>query len=289
MCETLISGILGTPALVILIGGTVTAMDVAIALILLFLSVSCIFVLSYGFIILILRLKRAEFSSIGYIFIGFRDYRRILPASLLLSLGTILSMVICEIGVLIFRVQFQAAINAHGMIPVMSLIAIVFMFLSVIVLLRFVFVWPVMWDNPSMRALTAFRISMEIIRHRIIRFVEFELCAGGKSLVIAVSLFVISAIMPSETKGFLNFLMFILGFVYFISLYSAAIRMLMALPVFYDSCIAPPAERKDSESVLPPQLRELPDLSVKPEDSTDDENSEVDNHSEPNPPTNYDS
>jgi hypothetical protein len=235
VCETLLTSVLGAPALLLVTSDTISASDIVLAAVLIFAALTCVFILAYGFIIFNMRFVRRQFVSIGFIFIGFREYKRIIPAALLFSLCAVISLVLTEFGLYLLRNQFQALIKEHGLSAGVGIIGGSALLLFILLSLKFSFVWPIMWDMPFIHAGSAFLLSAKILKGQVTHLVKFVIKAGGKSLIIAVSFFLFSVLIPPNSSG--GFVFFILDFIYFVNLYTALIRMLIAFPVFFDAYV----------------------------------------------------
>ena len=89
ICETLLSMVFAVPAMM-MVTHNPALNQVIFSLLMLFCALIVWLLFQYGFHILILRMVRHEYVTLGYVFYGFRKIRRLLP--LMLTIATLVSV-----------------------------------------------------------------------------------------------------------------------------------------------------------------------------------------------------
>lgn len=219
----------------------------------LYAAFTAILMLQYGFHVLMARFLRRQYATIGYLFIGFRNTRRVLKACALYAAGLETAFVLCQLITTLFRARLTAFVQAAGVLVFGVCMLGVFCVFAVLLLARFSFVWLCLYDEPQLPVSACFRKSAGLLKNHTIRFVAFVLYAGGWHLVTAAVMFLLSIVFPAlvhnSTSGAL---VFVFEFVYLVAMYTAVIRMYLAVPVFYESLGArrdalPPAQSDPSD------------------------------------------
>lgn len=221
----------------------------------------------FGFAIMLLKMTRREYTNLGFLFIGFR---RLNPAGKVIGafggLIAILSLVARFVTKFIFykinpdfsfdKIDLSALQNADqiaGQPELLSSVAVdmltlvgiflgVLFVLGLFVLIRFVFVFQLHFDNPSMPLLQLFKKSSLMMHKNVFRLILFALRAGGKQLFIAVFLAVIVNFIPESKTSGLSVLVFIIDMIYFINMYTAMVRIYLTVPVMYEEILHPKLE-----------------------------------------------
>jgi len=255
MLETFILSFFMTPVLLVSKNGKASVFDMIATAVSLYAGFIVILVLQYGYHVLIVRLVRGDYATVGYLFEGFRSRRRIFPAAVLYAIGLTAALVVCQIAAFFLDKRLSAFSDAFGLPLLLLCVVSVFVVLSLAILVKFSFVWLCLYDNPALKVPAAFGKSVRLLRHRAFRLIGFVLYAGGRHLIVAVAMFAASMIVPASTGAALSLLAFVLEFVYFVAAYSAVVRMFMAIPVFYDSIVIRPT---DAGKLQMPSVAELP-------------------------------
>lgn len=258
--ETLASFILLSPALKLASSGANPALAKVETLVLAFLAIFVWLTFQFGFAVMLLKMTRREYTNLGFIFIGFR---RLNPAGKIIGafagLIAILALIARFAARFIFlkiRPDFsfempalsslqtaeQVSESAPELISsaasdTLLFVAIflgILLLLGLFVLIRFVFVFQLHFDNPSMPVLQLFKKSAGMMRKNVLRLILFALRAGGKQLAIAIILAILVTFIPEEKNSGLSVLTFILDMVYFINMYTAMIRIYLTVPVMYN-------------------------------------------------------
>ena len=212
-------------------------------------------------------MTRREYTNLGFIFIGFR---RLNPAGKIIGAFGGLIAILALISRFATKFIFQkinpdfvfsmpdiSSLQDAGQIAdqpeVISTMAIdmllfVAIFLAVLfilglfVLIRFVFVFQLHFDNPSMSIPKLFKKSWQMMHKNVFKLILFALRAGGKQLFIAIFLAILVNFIPESKNSGLSILTFIIDMIYFINMYTAMIRIYLTVPVLYEEILNPRLE-----------------------------------------------
>ncbi len=265
--ETLASFALLSPALRLAANGADPSIVRAETLLLAFLAICIWLCFQFGFAVMLLKMTRHEYTNLGFIFIGFR---RLNPAGKIIgafgALIALLSLVARFISKFIFyklnpdfsldKIDLSALQTAEQIadhpellsnMAIDMLLFIVIFFgvlfiLGIVVLIRFVFVFQLHFDNPSMPVIQLFKKSFQMMHKNVFRLILFAIRAGGKQLFIAIILALIVNFIPEDKVSGLSVLAFILNLIYFINFYTAMIRIYLTVPVMYEEILHPKVE-----------------------------------------------
>ncbi len=245
-------------------------------IIVLVLCVTCVCLLVFGFGFLVAQLYRRRQAVLGHVFSAFRDFKRMGLAALVFALGiTIISMVVVLVGMTLFTPDIKLEQTATldqiigpllQIMPVLSAICMV-VFIFALVLPN-IFVWLVLYDNPTCTVRQAFKKSFDMPKGKRSRLVSFLLRCGGWWFAAACAAFVIStaflffvvpnvAALGTTMASFLSFVANICDIVYFFGFYTAFIRMTTGVVAFYDELLHP-----DKDLNEPPQSIEAPVIEL---------------------------
>ena len=265
--ETLASFAVLSPVMRLLSNGANPLVVKAETFLLAFFAICVWLCFQFGFAIMLLKMTRREYTNLGFLFIGFR---RLNPAGKVIGtfggLIAILSLVARFVTKFIFykinpdfsvdKIDLSALQNADqiaGQPELLSSVAVdmltlvgiflgVLFVLGLFVLIRFVFVFQLHFDNPSMPLLQLFKKSSLMMHKNVFRLILFALRAGGKQLFIAVFLAVIVNFIPESKTSGLSVLVFIIDMIYFINMYTAMVRIYLTVPVMYEEILHPKLE-----------------------------------------------
>lgn len=204
-----------------------------ISLIFLFVGFVFVMILQYGYQVLLLRMLRNEYVTLGFLFNGFRERKRIAKASALYSLGFILAFIFCQIVVLVLKIRNPDFFTGLSLPELAGRIFAIYMIFVLVLLVPFSFVWVCLADNPNEKVLRCFKKSFVLMKGRCFRFCGFVIYAGGFWLAAAAVIYALSLFLPKNLSGAASFLASIFEFAYFIAAYTAFVRMCMAVPLFY--------------------------------------------------------
>ena len=143
------------------------------------------------------------------------------------------------------QIAGQPELLSSVVVDMLTLVGIflgVLFVLGLFVLIRFVFVFQLHFDNPSMPLLQLFKKSSLMMHKNVFRLILFALRAGGKQLFIAVFLAVIVNFIPESKTSGLSVLVFIIDMIYFINMYTAMVRIYLTVPVMYEEILHPKLE-----------------------------------------------
>lgn len=244
----------------------------------------------FGFAIMLLRMVRNENTNLGFLFMGFRCFnpagKVVLSFAAIFAVIGIVSRFITKFlfskiwpaissAFGSFSSELEAAeqsavqsadsaaeiSSASSVLPFSpeetasiffesGLFALIFFVLSLIVIIRFVFVFHLHFDNPRLKIKELFAKSFKMMKGNAFRLVGFALRAGGKNLLTAIVFALIVTFLPDGKSG-LSILTFLFDLVYFINLYSALVKFYFTVPVMYEEIrnqISESGEQKSGES-----------------------------------------
>lgn len=190
----------------------------------------------FGFAIMLLRMTRNEYVTIGYIFLGFKKIRTVFP--LLVSVGIILFLLglasdfISEFILKIANITFPS--EKEQAVTKLAIFFLIFLLTVVFIMIHFVFVFQIHFDEPSLSIPKVFGKSFSLMRKNCFKLFAFALKAGGRFLLIAIIVSFVSTFLSAGKSTGLSVLSFILEFVYFINAYTALIRIYFSIPVMYE-------------------------------------------------------
>jgi hypothetical protein len=257
--ETLASFLVLSPAMRIAMNGANPATTRIFTLIFAFLAICVWLTFQFGFAIMLLKMTRSEYTNLGFLFAGFRcinpAIKVIAAFGLLISLLALISRFIAKF--IFYKINPDFSIESISQIAenkelltsfasdtvtfLVIFLGILFI-LSIIVLIRFVFVFQLHFDNPNEPILSVFRKSSQMMHKNVFRLILFSLRSGGKQLFTAIIFAVLVNFIPEDKSSGLSILTFIFDMIYFINLYTAMIRIYLTIPVLYEELLKPKDE-----------------------------------------------
>lgn len=222
---------------------------------LMFCGVFFWFLILSGFATMLLRMARDEFVTIGFLFYGFRRFKKFAPAAFLYTLLTGISAAVVA-GTMYFitksnpdfivNLQSKFGENAFLYLP------IIFSFILFFLLIfPQVFLFFLKYDNPNRSVFSLAFLSLRLLFKNIFKFIGFVFMAGGRNLILAAFYF------SAAQKGVaVQFFSLIFDFLYFINFYKALSLMSLAVPFFYENLRQPAVEivvslKKNDDEILP--------------------------------------
>ncbi len=206
--------------------------------------------LEYGFAVMLLRIVRKEYVTLGYLFYGLKNLRQALPVCLVYTvllgiIGFASSKIIhtAQIDTQIIElltqdiklddVSLQLLARYSVTAAVLALTAII----SFIVLLPTILSFDLRFDNKEKPFWYPFKKSCSAILRKwnYFRFIGFALRAGGRYLIIAIVLGIILNIASAKKGESTSILFFVADFIYLLNSLTALIRIYFSIPVFYVS------------------------------------------------------
>lgn len=255
ICETIVLSLLLAPAAVLISQNEMTARSMALVAVLSFVSLIVVFLFQYGFAVLLLRMERSQYVTLGYIFNGFKTFRTSFPVALVFTISVAAVIALCRAGVYFFKQPLNLLNQKwRPIIENSAVIAVMLLFLMLL-FVRFLFVFQIRYDNQNDGVFSVFKKSMHLISHHVIDSIRFILRAGGFYLLIALIVLAADFIIPEDSgKNFsgLSIVSLILDFIYFVNGYTALVRMYLAVPVLYDSLKNQAQPSDSAETTLPP-------------------------------------
>ncbi|MDE6773564.1 MAG: hypothetical protein K2J14_02950, partial [Treponemataceae bacterium] len=210
----------------------------------------------YGLQVLILRMVRREFVTLGYVFCGFKTIKRTFSLAVAVSaLIFVVTLAFFLAARAVFSAWWDANLAAEAVfsaqemlrqlgVPFLLLLAVCALVL-VAIGIRFVFVFFLHVDYPGEKLLSLFRKSARLMRKKCFLLIRLALRAGGRNFVIAaVALCVMTGMTAAEgaddgQQRFPAFVGMIVNLVYLVNIYTALLKMYFAAPVLYVDAVQP--------------------------------------------------
>ncbi len=258
-----------------------------------FLAFQICLMLQYGFYVMLLRMTRKDYVTLGYLFYGFKNPRQSLPVNLLLSVffGIILALsVFLSEKFLADRVINILAENSPEILKyndvlfyLRLLVAFtLWSFISVVFMIPFIFTFAYRFDSPRESFIKAAGKSVrDIVKNgNYFRFIAFAIRAGGRYLLIAIAIKFMTALFASPEKKGLSLFSFILDFIYFLNIYTAFIRIYFSIPVMYESIVHPETFPEEEIKKTTIELPEAETEVKSQEESQSETQAGAENHQE---------
>ncbi len=242
-----------------------------------FLAITVWLTFQFGFAVMLLQMTRRKNTNLGYIFIGFKCFKpagKIISAlALFISLLALFARFIAkfifqkidpnfsmeapDLSALQENTQEAAELLSSQALDTLLFIGVflaILFILALVILVRFIFVFQLHFDNPKMPLFSLFRKSSQMMNKNVFRLILFALRAGGKQLVIAIFLAILVNFIPEEKNSSLSILVFLLDMVYFINFYTAMVKIYLTVPVMYEEILNPTLEieNKDKQEEISP-------------------------------------
>lgn len=222
---------------------------------LMFCGVFFWFLILSGFATMLLRMARDEFVTIGFLFYGFRRFKKFAPAAFLYTLLTGISAAVVA-GTMYFItksnpdfiVNLQSKFGENAFLYLLIIFSFILFFLLIF---PQVFLFFLKYDNPNRSVFSLAFLSLRLLFKNIFKFIGFVFMAGGRNLILAAFYF------SAAQKGVaVQFFSLIFDFLYFINFYKALSLMSLAVPFFYENLRQPAVEivvslKKNDDEILP--------------------------------------
>ncbi len=212
--------------------------SVALPLILSFIAVFMSMMFQSGFGVLLLRMFRKEYVTLGYVLYGLKNRKYSVKPVLLFSTCLIVFIIAARVLTRIMTPYVAPYGQEAELAFKLIAIGILFILFCLFVLFRFIFVFLIRYDNPSLSFAKSVIKSIKMTKGRVFKFIKFVLLAGGRQLFIAVTILIISFFIPEsgdDTNAIVSLSSLILEFIYFINGYSAILKMYFTVPVMYET------------------------------------------------------
>lgn len=246
MVESLVSGVVVFALVRISSVENLTSLYKIVMLGIAFILSTISFLFQTGLLVLTLKMVREEFVTIGFVFYGFRKIKKFLPLALINSLLVSFIFGIYKLISFLLKPQLKMLEDKFGLVVLVSIFIGIILLSILFVLVNFIFVTQIKYDNPEMNAFKCFVKSFVLMKGNVFRFFSFVIRSCGINLVLALFYFGMSLSMNSVKNNFSSILSFVFDFLYFINIYKAAGRLYFTFPIAYTSLI----ENNDSGEVL---------------------------------------
>jgi hypothetical protein len=234
LCQVGIVSVLGGPALLLLSKKTASVLTFIAAGTLFFLLFTIMALLQFGYSVLLLRMKRNQYVTLGFLFNGFRSWRRVLSSAIFVAV--IICSVVCilEAGMYFLKTPLSLFVTKFGTTAQQVLVGVLFAILLFIFTIHFVFLFQIRYDRPELPLFKVLRKSVHLMRRHVWTFVSIVLRAGGYQLLTAIIIFIINMIISDTKSHTIAVISLILDFIYFVNGYTAVVRMYLSVPILYD-------------------------------------------------------
>lgn len=256
LCQTVLSMFFLAPVVFLLMRGGVTFNERLFGYLLVFCALVVQTLFQYGLQVLILRMVRREFVTLGYVFYGFKTIKRTLPLAVAVSaLIFALALAFFLVARSVVAARLDANLGAEALLSAQEILrqlrvpTLLLFALGVLVLvavgIRFIFVFFLHVDHPGEKLPSLFRKSARLMRKRCFLLIRLALRAGGRNFVIAaVALCVMTGMTAAEGADdgqqlFPAFVGMIVNLVYLVNIYTALLKMYFAAPVLYVDAVQP--------------------------------------------------
>lgn len=222
---------------------------------LMFCEVFFWFLILSGFATMLLRMARDEFVTIGFLFYGFRRFKKFAPAAFLYTLLTGISAAVVA-GTMYFIpksnpdfiVNLESKFGENAFLYLLIIFSFILVFLLIF---PQVFLFFLKYDNPSRSVFSLAFLSSRLLFKNIFKFIGFVFMAGGRNLILAAFYFA-----AAQKGGAVQFFSLIFVFLCFINFYKALSLMSLAVPFFYENLRQPAVEivvslKKNDDEILP--------------------------------------
>lgn len=256
LCQTVFSMFFLAPVVFLLMRGGVTFNERFFGYLLVFCALVVQTLFQYGLQVLILRMVRREFVTLGYVFYGFKTIKKTFPLAVAVSaLIFLVAFVFFLVARSLVAARLDANLAAESLlsaqemlrqqgVPFLLLLA-AWVLVLVAVGIRFIFVFFLHVDYPGEKLPSLFRKSARLMRKKCFLLIRLALRAGGHNFAIAaVALCVMTGMTAAEGADdgqqlFPSFVGMIVNLVYLVNIYTALLKMYFAAPVLYVDAVRP--------------------------------------------------
>lgn len=204
------------------------------------------FMIQFSFAVMLLRMVRGQFVSVGYLFYSFRKFREYSPCALLCSCVTafvfIFSKIILKVVEYFKSSFFEILKSTFGETQSLFVISGIILFISLFFLFGMIFVPQVKYDNNSFSAFKVLRTSFRLSYSHFFKIIAFAFVSCIRYLIFALLYLAFSIYFSKKENGASSVFSFLFDFLYFINFYKAISFVFLSIPVFYQELISPVVE-----------------------------------------------
>lgn len=236
---SVIFGLTGVPVLFLVSQPSAGIFSLLAAIFGLCVMYSLFFILFYGFFVLVIRIYKNDYVTAGFLFYGFRDWKRLFRVGCLYMLALFLASIVFAIPVLLF--DFFSKVPLTLLITVLTLcIAALVVALIFPYLFAMYYLYETQQNHGDNHVKPFLKKSRSELRGK--KLLLFSLCvtyARRDILLAACSLVAGQALAFVKPAAFLASA---LGYVYYVLVYVVFIRAVAVCTVFYYSLQSPRIE-----------------------------------------------
>ncbi len=236
--SSLMTLLLGSPALSIMVKSSDSFILVMLAGIWILFCAAVIYIFEYGFFVIMYLIYIGKPVVIGHLFTGFRDFKRAIKVGLIfVALYTVCLMLLLGLCFLLVNLKIvpDTFFNIESLLPVLLIFSLIYFAL---VTLRFGFVWLELYSDTTITVLQAIKKSKTYVYKSFWSLIFFVLRSTGWFGLMAILGLILILILPlnsTETHIILETLFNLGRFIYTAGLYVSYIRMAMAFGAWFDN------------------------------------------------------
>lgn len=245
MVITSVSSFVLAIPLVLMMEGNLSIGSILGLVALVFISECITVFLFYGFTIMLGRFYRNERAVIGHLFFGFRDWKRILIISALLSvIGLIVAALVAVPSVAIYTKALanneallteattgsDTTAAIQGLSTIYKYLPLFFLAYALIVfaiIVRFSFIFPIMYHEKDISTFAVLKKSALLLKRKIFKLIGFCIGCAKYPLITTVVTFICSIFITNDSINTF------LSLAYQVSLYYCVIYVLLAINAYY--------------------------------------------------------
>lgn len=236
--SSLMTLLLGSPALSIIAKSSDSFILLILAGIWLLFCAAIVYIFEYGFFVVMYLIYTGKPVVIGHLFTGYRDFKRAIKVGLIfVALYTACLMLV--LGVCFFLVHQkilpETFFYTDSLLPILLVFSLIYFAL---ITLRFGFVWLELYSDKSITVLQAIKKSKTYVDKSFWSLIFFILRSTSWFGLIAISGLILILVVPVDTTepSIIWETLFSLGrFIYTAGLYISYIRMTMAFGAWFDN------------------------------------------------------
>lgn len=252
ICEALLVSFLMMPLYSRFLKGRTDDSSLVLASVLTFASFTVWALFQFGFFSLLLRMVRGAFVTIGFVFLGYKKFKRSLPVSLFVAfLLTLVTAFALAATVLFTDVPDMLASSLAAQSDAAALQAFHFdlkalavalgaLALLLLFFFLFAFIFLAAYDGDGSSLAGGLKVNFRLLKSRRLLLFKLLLVSGGRFLLIALGAFGLYSLLSFTTdEKSLTMGKLVLNFVYLVNFYTALLRMYFVLPVLYEDARQP--------------------------------------------------
>lgn len=193
-------------------------------------------VLFYGVLVIFARMIELKRVTIGYMFIGFKQDKRVFITAILLTVLLLLAAFAATftgVAAGLLNPGMDGTKTAQqALMAVLPMFAVYLAFM-LILLLPFIFSFLFIYVDRDLKVLKAFGLSAKLFFKNFFRFFGFVICSGSWWLVAYIVCTAVTVIIPSDANAALLPISSIASIVGVVTQFVTLVRIFMSIPLFF--------------------------------------------------------